>query len=278
MTSLSNISNRGIVTVAGDEAQDWLQDLVTGDLKQLAPGQAVYSCLLTPQGKFLHDFLITQRENTLFLECEAARAGDLARLLKMYALRAKVTIADAVSEYRIYAAWGYDNTVQLPFSDAWYRDPRHEKLGFRAVLPQDKDIETGAAFDDYDLHRIRLGIPDGSCDLAVKLSTILDYNIDLLHGVSWKKGCYVGQEVTARMHYRGLLKKRLFPVKSANNTPLPPAGTAVTVEEDGKKAGEIRSSCGAEGLALLKLAVLEQGLVADGVSLTLSVPEYLKRL
>jgi len=277
MTSLSDISNRGIVTVAGDEAQDWLQDLVTGDVKQLAPGQAIYACLLTPQGKFLHDFLITQADDRLLLECEAARAEDLTRLLKMYALRAKVTVTDAVSEYHIYAAWGYDNTAELPFSDSWYRDPRHEKLGFRAVLPTEKNINTTATFDDYDLHRIRLGIPDGSRDLAVKLSTVLDYNIDLLHGVAWKKGCYVGQEVTARMHYRGLLKKRLFLVKSKNNNPLPPPGTTVTTAE-GKRAGEICSSLGGEGLALLKLEVLEQALAAEGIALTPSMPEYLKRL
>lgn len=277
MTYLAEIGNRGIVIVTGEEAQDWLQDLVTGDLRQLSPGQALYACLLTPQGKFLHDFLITQTDGALFLECEATRADDLTRLLKMYALRAKVTVTDAVSGYRIYAAWGYHDTAALPFSDRWYRDPRHEKIGFRLVLAKDNDIDATATFDDYDRHRIRLGIPDGSRDLAVKLSTILDYNIDLLGGVAWKKGCYVGQEVTARMHYRGLLKKRLFPVQSGNNAPLPPVGTVVT-GEDGKRAGEIRSSCGADGLALLKLEALEQKLAAEGISLTLSVPEYLKRL
>lgn len=277
MTSLAQITNRGIVTVTGEEAQDWLQDLVTGDLRQLAPGQAVYACLLTPQGKFLHDFLVTQSGEVLFLECEAGRADDLARLLKMYALRAKITIADAVSGYRIYAAWGYHDTAKLPFSGLWYRDPRHEKLGFRAIIPQDGRIETTAVFDDYDRHRIRLGIPDGSRDLAVKLSTILDYNIDLLNGVAWKKGCYVGQEVTARMHYRGLLKKRLYIIRSADNVPLPPAGEAVTAA-DGRKTGEIRSSCGAEGLALLKTDSAEQALSAAGIPLCVSVPEYLERL
>ncbi|TVQ82565.1 MAG: folate-binding protein [Micavibrio sp.] len=279
MTKICQIDNRGIVSVAGGEAEKLLQSLVTNDVTQISPGGAGYGCLLTPQGKFLHDFLVTRDgAGVFFLECEAARAPELIRSLKIYAMRTGVEVADASEDYRIFAAWDMAGGTTLPLAEIWYRDPRLEELGFRAVIPvgQAGEVAENAEFADYDRLRIASAVPDGSRDMIPQRSTLLDHNIDALGGIAWKKGCYVGQEVTARMHYRGLVKKRLLPVKSQAGTALPETGAEVT-DGDGRRAGEMRSICGDSGLALLRLEKAGEALVCDGAKLEVSVPEYLRK-
>jgi folate-binding protein YgfZ len=266
------LPERGLITVGGAEARPFLQGLISNDIEKARPDRAIYAALLTAQGKFLHDFLIAVLGEDLVLDCERPRLGDLGRRLAGYRLRAKVSLADASDDYVVAALLGPEATTRLGLPEQpgaamplgggiAFRDPRHGGLGARAILPVAAGfapLETAGfsavPFDAYERLRLALGVPDGSRDMAVEKATLIESNFEALNGVDFSKGCYVGQELTARTKYRGLVKRRLMRVRIEGA--LPPAGTPLTL--DGKEAGEMRSGLGADGLALLRLDRLEQ--------------------
>lgn len=236
------IPNRGRVSITGPDARPFLQGLITNDINLLDRQALIYACLLTPQGKFLHDFFVSEEGDMLHLECEGAdRALDLATRLSKFKLRSKINIEHTDS---------IDVFCTNPTESSDRADPRHPALGQRLYTrPTDHGAE--APFTEWDRQRIRLTIPDGSRDLIVGQSTMEEGRLDHLNAVSYDKGCYMGQELTARMHYRGLGKKHLYTVQSTGDaTPLPPPGTDLYDEQD-KRIGTMRSSCGDMGLALL---------------------------
>jgi folate-binding protein YgfZ len=269
----TKLPNRGLVTVSGEDRRVFLQGLVSNDVALLDSQPCVYACLLTPQGKFLHDFFITESEGVLRLECEGgARVQDLFRRLSLYKLRADVTLR-CEEEICVYSLSQYPPPLSSPPAaqaatknvkgggleggNDIYSDPRHAEMGQRYLFHPPETI-TEKPFSAWDQHRICLGIPDGSRDMIVEKDTLLDCNIDRLNGISWTKGCYVGQEITARMNYRALVKKRLTPVRFAS-TP-PPFGAIIT-DDTGNDIGEMRSSQGQDGLVMLKEgAILPKGM------------------
>jgi folate-binding protein YgfZ len=259
------LPNRGFLRLSGPDRLKFLQGLVSNDVNAVTPDHAVYSCLLTPQGKFLHDFFLIADGESLLIECEADRRADLAQKLKMYKLRSKIEIAEA--EYAVFAVFG---VVPSAAGAVAYADPRDASLGTRVLLPE------GAAFgglpelsfDTYERLRIAAAVPNGSQDMEVGKAILLENNIDLLNGVAWDKGCYTGQELTARTKYRGLIKKRLVPVRITG--PMPPIGTPLI--ENGAEVGEMRGAAGDLGLALLRLERLRRGGAIDIGTATL-LPE-----
>jgi len=285
MTATENrylrLEDRALIAVAGPEARPFLQNLVSNDIDKVSAARAVYAALLTPQGKFLHDFFVLQSSGAMYMDCEAARRDDLLRRLTMYRLRAKVALEALDTELAVLALYG-DGSLQAlglkPEAGAareWgggvaYVDPRLSDLGARAVVPASAvtDVAGAAGFRpgdaaDYDRLRLSLGIPDGSRDLEVEKAVLLENGFDELHGVDWHKGCFVGQELTARMYHRGLVKKRLMPV--AVDGPLPPTGTPIVFE--GREAGIMRSGRDGIGLALLRLDAAARA-EAQGAALT----------
>jgi hypothetical protein len=260
------LDDRGVLAVSGPDRRTFLQGLVSNDVEQVRSTRACYAALLTAQGKYLHDFMMVERADTILLEAEAARIADLARRLSVYRLRAKVSLA-AEAGLAVAAVFGDQafRVLGLPDEPGTARafgngiafvDPRLSALGARCILPCEEArgvlAQAGIAeseFAAYDSMRLRLGVPDGSRDLVVEKSILLESGFDELHGVDWQKGCYMGQELTARTKYRGLVRKRLMPVEINGPTPAP--GTMVVV--DGRDAGEMRSSCGEVGLALLRI-------------------------
>ena len=263
---------RGVLSVSGPEAVPFLQGLVTNDVARVGSGRAVHAALLTPQGRYLHDFFIAAGpEQSLLLDCEAARRQDLLRRLKIYKLRARVSLADATADWAVVLAFGEGSLARLDLPEApgaarlWgggivFTDPRHPALGARAVLPRG-ELEnqmrgTGlapASWAEYDRLRIALGVPDGSRDLEIERALPMENGFDRFNGIDWQKGCYIGQELTARMKYRALVKKGLVAV--AIDGPAPEPGTPVLI--DGAEAGMLRSSRDGLGLALLRLDVAE---------------------
>lgn len=236
------LPNRAALTVAGVDAHGFLQNIISNDIELLASQPFLYAHLLTPQGKFLFDFIISRDGESYVLDCEGgSRADDLLKKLTMYRLRAKLDLT-LENDKPVYMVMNTDQPA----------DPRHPQLGHRSFI--EPDIEE-RPFDTWDALRIGLGIPDGSRDMAVEKSTLIESRIEIFHGVSFTKGCYIGQEITARMHNRGLAKKHLITVR-AHGAHLPPPGTDILTPE-GKLAGEMRSSCGAIGMALLKDETLE---------------------
>lgn len=229
-----SLPNRGLIRVTGEDAFKFLQNIITNDLNKLTDGQLLHSCLLTAQGKFLHDFFVSKKDDAYLLECEGGeRAEDLLKRLTFYRLRAKVTL-----EFQ------KDISVYTVFGRADFKDPRHDALGSRVFQKPDLgEID----FAVWDKIRIAHSVADGSRDAEIEKSTLSELNMEET-SIDYKKGCYIGQELTARIHHRGLAKKHLFPVKFAAEAP--PRSTPLFIQ--GKTAGEMRSSQGNIGLALLK--------------------------
>ena len=269
------LEDRGIVAVRGDDAATFLQGLLTNDVEKLHPYEARYAGLLTPQGKILFDMIVVRVPSdagaAFLLDCDAGRAPDLARRLGFYKLRAKVAIADETAALGVVAFWG--TPAQASAVGVVYADPRDSRLGWRAILPKSEAAGFGTdAVEAYEALRIDVVAPKGGVDFAYGDSFPHDANLDLLNGVDFGKGCYVGQEVVSRMKHRGTGRKRIARVKLAADAPAP--GTPVL---DGELAvGILGSSSGREGLALLRLDRVEEakaagrGLSAGGVGLTLA--------
>ena len=284
------LEDRGILAVSGPDSRAFLQGLVSNDVEKVSPDRAVYAALLTAQGKYLHDFIMAGTGDAIWLDAEAARLADLKRRLSMYRLRAKAAIDD-LPDLAVAAVFGDGAPAALGLPETAgaarafgeglaFVDPRLKALGARVILPRDRIrgalAEAGLAeadFAAYDRHRLALGIPDGSRDLVLEKSILLESGFDELNGVDWQKGCYIGQELTARTKYRGLIKKRLFPVRI--DGPSPP-DTEVTY--GGKDAGEMRSSRDGLGLALLRLDAVAAGqpLSAGSATLTPMQPDWMR--
>ena len=262
------LEDRGVVSVDGPEAGPFLQGLISNDIERVTDARGIYAALLTPQGKFLHDFFVLRRDAGYLLDCEGPRTGDLGRRLMAYRLRADVALADATEDYRVIALFGGDGgdgAFDLPAGEGsaapWaggtlMRDPRGGALGLRAVLPVGADLafmeQAGFARGspaDYERHRIAIGAPDGSRDMEVGRATLMECGFEALNGVDFEKGCYVGQELTARTKHRGLVRRQLAPV--ALEGPLPPNGTPIMAGE--REVGEIRSGLDNAALAVLRL-------------------------
>ena len=261
------LEDRGILAVSGPDRQNFLQGLVSNDVMRVVPERAGYAALLTAQGKYLHDFVMIECQDAIWIDAERERLTDLRRRLALYRLRAKVEIAER-PDLAVAAVFGDDaaNLFDLPEEPGAARpydggmalvDPRLAALGVRVIserkclarivadLPDVAEADAAA----YDRHRLALGVPDGSRDLVPEKTILLEAGFDELHGVDWQKGCYIGQELTARTKYRGLIKKRLFPVRIDGPQPVP--GTIVT--QGGADAGEMRSARDGTGLAVLRL-------------------------
>ena len=242
-----HLPNRGLLALTGEDRVAFLQGLVTNDVTKVTGDTAIYACLLSPQGRFLHDMFIVANGERLLIECEADRRDDLAKRLRMFRLRAKVEITDETAQFRVSA-------VDSPTHDSpdliVYPDPRQSALGYRVLAPVAQRQNPGAdEFESYDRLRIGLGIPDGSRDMPPGEALPMEYGLDRLNAIAWTKGCYVGQELTARMKYKAQAKKRLASVRIEG--PALPPGTVLAHGE--REVGEMRSSCGNMGLALIRL-------------------------
>lgn len=260
------LADRGVVSVEGPQAQPFLQGLITNDIGQLDHDIAVHAGLLSPQGKILFEFFVVTSANGVLLDVARDRAGDLVKRLTLYKLRAAVTIRDESDLYRVYAIFGPGAS---PGSDGFkdgitYADPRLAALGWRAIVAADRSIPADARSGDYHSHRIALGVPEGGRDYAFGDAFPHDAMFDQLNGVSFSKGCYVGQEVVSRMEHRGTARKRIVGVQSLDGTSLQ-RDEAVRGGE--VEIGRIGSVSGSQGLALLRLDRVEE-FAAKGVPVT----------
>ena len=283
-TKFALLEDRGVLAIGGPERASFLQGLISNDATKISGEHAIYAALLTAQGKYLHDFLLVEIGETIWLDGEAARLTDLKRRLTMYRLRARVTL-DERPDLAVAAVYGGDapgepGAAETLGDGVMFVDPRLMALGARAILPREQISDAlrdrGAVpgdFVEYDRLRLGLGVPDGSRDLVLDKSILLESGFDELHGVDWDKGCYMGQELTARTKYRGLIKKRLFPVQI--DGPAPEPGALVTL--DGREAGEMRSSRDATGLALLRLETVDKdGLMAGSARILPITPAWMR--
>ena len=271
--------DRGVLRVGGAEAEAFLQGLVSNDIGKAGPDTAVYAALLTPQGKFLHDFFVLRQGDDFLLECEGERRADLMQRLKRYRLRLKIALEDETDAWRVALVWG-DGAEDA--GHAWgegavaYADPRLPALGIRVLLPAASAKApsglTEAPVDAYHKLRMALGVPAAPEELQVERSFLMESGFDELNGIGWQKGCYVGQEVTARTKYRGLMRRRLTPVRLDGGAPAEDG----KILQDGRDVGDLRSQRDGVGLAMLKLEALDKDapLLCGEAVLTPSRPDW----
>jgi folate-binding protein YgfZ len=265
MTNLTPLPDRGVIAVEGDDRVAFLQGLVSNDIEAVRPGRAVWAALLTAQGKWLADFFVFADGETLLLDCESTQLAMLIQRLSRYRLRMKASLR-AVPELLVHVGWPERPDV----AGVMAPDPRLADFAWRVLSTE--PLVASATPEDWDRYRLAAGLPDGSKDLEADRSVLLEAGFDELSGVSWSKGCYMGQELTARTKYRGLVKRRLVPV--AVDGALPGAGTPVL--RDGVEVGTMRSGRDAIGLASLRLDALGGVLRCGEAALTAKVPQWMR--
>jgi len=241
---IARLASRALIAVGGSDWRSFLQGLVTQDVETLAPGEARFGALLTPQGRLLFDLFIIGRpgdgDGGCWLDCVAEKRAALLQRLAIYRLRAKVTLE--ADETPVLAAWGGEAP---PAGDSWASDPRLPALGWRGYGAA---AEVTASEADYDAHRLALGVP-GPADWEGDATYPIEANFDLLNGIDFRKGCFVGQETTSRMKRRGQVKSRMLPITFEG--PAPAAGAEVLAGT--LRAGEVLTGGAGRAMALVRL-------------------------
>lgn len=259
MMMITPLPHRGVLEVQGEDKAAFLQGLITNDIHEVNPEQAIYATLLSPQGRFLYDFFIMEQKGSYFLDVEAYRLSDLIKKLSLYKLRSRVTLVSR-PDLQVFALWGEDVAKTFGLKEergnaraGVFIDPRLVVLGARMIGPTPLQDVQPASLEHYELHRIMLGVPEGGTDLIPEKSILLESGLDELNAINWKKGCYIGQELTTRTKFLGLVRKRLFPVKIEG--PAPDFGAEVFLEET--PVGSMRTHAEGYSLALLRLEHLK---------------------
>lgn len=275
----------GVIRLTGPDTASFLQGLISNDVNRAAGSGAAYSALLTPQGKYLFDFFLIGDGDDLYLQTRKDDLADLTKRLSMFKLRSKVEIADVSADFSVFVFFGGDAAAALDLGGGQrktgagsilFADPRLAEAGAWGLIAGGEDIAAlggdAATAEDYQHHRIRLGLPEAPDDLIKDKSILLESGFDELAGVDWKKGCYMGQELTARTKYRGLIKKRLVPVVLDGA-----AASGTNVMADGKVVGDLRSVAGDTGIAMLRLDAIRAGspLQAGEATATPAVPAWM---
>ncbi len=267
------LPNRGVIKVAGEDARGFLDTLITNSMDGVAEGKAIHTALLTPQGKIITDFFITEASadegGGYYCDVPLVAATELARRLGFYKLRAKVSIEDLSETLGVIALWGHP--VRADDLGLVFPDPRLQALGRRMILRKDMVdevfAETGAAhaaLEDYHAHRAALGIGEVAFDFALGDAFPHEINMDQLHGIDFKKGCYVGQEVVSRMQHRGTARTRL--VLLAYTGGFVASGGSEVMAGD-RRLGQSGTAANGTGLALIRLDRAAEA-VAAGTSIT----------
>lgn len=259
--------SRAVVRIYGEDAPHFLANIITNHLPD--DGKGVYAGLLTPQGKLLFDFFLARKGEEYLADVREELADDFLKRLGIYRLRAKVKLERA--DYAVLLGDGVSGIISFP-------DPRHESLGLRTIAHDAGDASTDLGA--YHTRRISLGIPEGGEDFSYGEVFVHEVNMDLLNGIDFKKGCYVGQEVVSRVHHKGGARKRIIQVRMKVDVEAPceilAGGKAI-----GTLTSEVITTSGMRGLAMIRLdkahkAIIENSAItADGVALELEKPSWM---
>lgn len=255
---IARLPSRAVIAVSGPDWRSFLQGLLTQDVETIAPGELRFAALLTPQGKLLYDLFVAGLKDGALLDVAAEHRDAILTRLTLYRLRAKVTLE--ASDRPVLAIWGGETADD-------YVDPRLPGLGARAY----DDRPATADEDAYEAHRLALGVP-GPADWGSETTYPIEADFDLMAGIDFKKGCFVGQETTSRMKRRGTIKNRMLPI--AFEGPAPAFGAEVLAGE--LRAGEVLSGRDGRAMALLRLDRIEGAeLTVDGRPVSVERPDWL---
>lgn len=263
---LANLTSRALVRIGGPDWRDFLQGLITQDVETLRDGEARFAALLTPQGKLMFDLFVVGQSDGCVIDVAAERRAALIQRLTIYRLRAKVEIA--ADDRPVTALW----PAQGAPGPGWAADPRLAALGLRgygAEAPAGAEVVPEAA---YDAHRLALGVPDPAADAPGETTYPIEANFDLLAGIDFKKGCFVGQETTSRMKRRGQIKTRMLPIAFDGDAPA----YGAEVLAGTLRAGEVRTGADGRAMALLRLDRIDGAdLTVDGRPVRVDRPAFL---
>jgi len=234
------LPSRALIRISGDDKISFLQGLVTNDITKLSKEHPLFACMLTPQGKFLYDFILSIDGDDILLECESTLREEILKKFSLYKLRSHVTLTPC--DLIVHALW------DEPAPEGAFADPRLPALGYRYYGESESgNIDESA----YRIHRYTLGVPEGQNELPPSKAILLENNMDDLHAISWDKGCYMGQELTARTKYRGLVRKKLFPIQGDS------LEKGADIFQGDQDIGTIMAYEKGVGLALIRLEALE---------------------
>jgi folate-binding protein YgfZ len=271
--NIALLNSRGVLRMTGKDRFTFLQNLISQDMALVESGKPIFSAFLTPQGKYLFDFFVVPEGDALLLDVEAERREDFMARLNRYRLRAEINLQDASGAYDVLALWDED---PLP---GVFTDPRLPELGHRMVTKKGSGPQPMVQESEYRNHRYEWGVAEGGHEIPSGDATLLEVNFDVLNAISFTKGCYLGQELTARTHYRGLIKRRYLPFRFEG----PPPQKSARILHNGFEVGEVRAVGDGVGIGLFHLEAAQpylkgELLVHDGVSYELSAPDYLKSI
>ncbi|UZJ53867.1 hypothetical protein CBS101457_003187 [Exobasidium rhododendri] len=257
---LAKVSDRSIISFEGRDTMKLLQGLITNNLKSLSTTNSPYCAFLNPPGRMLSSaFLFSPRDECVFVDVDAQVCSTLMTFIKRFKLRSKVAIKDVSEEYQVWAVWGKDAKVPSSTSVlASGLDVRSPLMGYRFITGKETegDVEeqatsSSSSSEAYTIHRILQGVPDGANDIWESQTLPLEANVDYMNGVDFRKGCYVGQELTARTHYTGVVRKRVVPIQFYQSDTSPPetlqVHTSFSMALPGKGADVRSTMIGDEG-------------------------------
>jgi folate-binding protein YgfZ len=258
---ITRLQSRALVRVSGLDWRAFLQGLLSNDVETLAEGELRFAALLTPQGKLLFDLFVAGEADGALLDVAADRRDSLIQRLVLYRLRAKVEIAPDTRA--VFASWEQSVAGGLI-------DPRLPVLGWRLYGGAPGVDATEA---DYDAHRLSHGVPDPAHDAIFDKTYPIEANFDLLHGIDFRKGCFVGQETTSRMKRRGVIKNRMLPIRFKGEAP--PSGAEVLNGE--LRAGEVLTGSHGRAMALVRLDRIDGALTVEGRAVSVEWPSWMPR-
>jgi len=275
---LSPLTDRAVISLQGPDIVSFLQGLITVDVEKLSENTPLYSAILNPQGRFLHDFFLIQHQDSVLIDCEQNSLNDLLRRLKMYKLRSQVTLTDLSKQYQVYAIQSDDpDDFKNIDTGILYRDPRHRDLGYRLIIDHSANFSFDRpqqTLDDYQVVCMKMGIPYGQRDMIYEKGIALECGLDELGAISWEKGCYLGQELNARTKHRGLVRKRLLPFRYEGKAP----DIGSELRENDHKIGLVRSTLNGYGIGMFRIEYFESRMpktvINSDSEITISIPDW----
>jgi len=257
---IARLDSRALIRISGPDARPFLHNLLTQNVETLQPGELRFGALLSPPGRLMFDLFIWGEEDGVILDVAADRRDALLQRLSMYRLRSSVNVM-AIPD-AVFVAWGADRP------DGFVDDPRLPALGGRRWGDQS---ETDATEADWQAHRLTLSVPDPTADTLQDKTYPIEADFDLLNGIDFHKGCFIGQETTSRMKRRGTIKNRMMAITF--DGPAPERGAEVLNGD--MRAGEVMTGAEGRAIALMRLDRMEGDLTVEGRSVRVAKPDWI---
>lgn len=257
---IARLPSRALIRVSGPDAKPFLHNLLTQDVETLAPGELRFGALLSPPGRLLFDLFLYGDGDDVLLDVAAAKRDALVQRLSMYRLRAQASVE--ADDRPVFVAWDGE-------AEGFVADPRTPALGGRRY---GGDIRAEASEDDWQAHRLAVGVPDPDGDAPDDKTYPIEANFDLLNGIDFQKGCFIGQETTSRMKRRGTIKSRMMALAFDG----PPPAVGAEVLNGDLRAGEVLTGRDGTAMALVRLDRLDGALTVDGRPVTVRRPGWIE--